>query len=68
MEVIGQIFDPYFTTKESQVGTGLGLYISKTIVEKHLKGSIKANNVDQGACFTITLPRSLEKEGLCNKQ
>jgi PAS domain S-box-containing protein len=59
-EILGQIFDPYFTTKETQVGTGLGLYISKTIIEKHLKGRIEANNIDQGACFTLHLPHVLE--------
>ncbi len=56
--ILNRVFDPYFTTKEKLNGTGLGLYISKTIVEKHLKGSIIAENSKEGACLTISLPTS----------
>ena len=49
------IFDPYFTTKESIGGTGLGLYIAKIIVEQNLKGTLKVENIYQGARFTIGL-------------
>lgn len=52
-EIIENIFDPYFTTKNELAGTGLGLYMSKTIVEKHLNGTIRAYNKDDGACFEI---------------
>ncbi|MDF1879856.1 hypothetical protein JHD50_00835 [Sulfurimonas sp. MAG313] len=55
---IAYIFDPYFTTKEKKDGTGLGLYMSKLIVEDHCDGSIQVRNVDDGACFTLTLPLS----------
>ncbi len=53
---ISKVFDPYFTTKHQFQGTGLGLYMSKTIVEKHLNGKLEVNNTENGALFKITLP------------
>ena len=41
-DVMMRMFEPYFTTKEERIGTGLGLYMCKMIVEKHLKGEIYA--------------------------
>jgi len=58
IDFMDKIFEPYFTTKESLNGTGLGLYISKTIIEKHLQGSIKVVNNDLGALFTLSIPSS----------
>ncbi len=55
-ETMERIYDPYFSTKGSAKGTGLGLYMSKTIVEEHCKGRIRASNRENGACFTVELP------------
>lgn len=54
--VMDKIFEPYFTTKE--MGTGLGLYMSKTIIETNMKGRISVANDDRGAVFSIELPIS----------
>lgn len=55
-ENISQVFEPYYTTKHESIGTGLSLYISKTIVEKNLNGTIKVKNTPNGAEFTISIP------------
>ena len=55
-EHLFSVFDAYFTTKGAKDGTGLGLYMSKTIVEKHLHGSLEVTNVGEGACFALKLP------------
>jgi signal transduction histidine kinase len=55
-EQITKIFDPYFTTKQNKSGTGLGLYITKKVVEDH-NGSIKVDSAPgTGTTFTIRLP------------
>ena len=52
-DVQPKIFDPYFTTKEQGKGTGIGLYMSKAIIEQNMEGSLTVRNVDGGAEFRI---------------
>jgi PAS domain S-box-containing protein len=59
-EVKNRIFEPYFTTKENQNGTGLGLYMVKTILDKHMQGKIAVENLSDGVEFTITLPKEID--------
>lgn len=54
-EIIEKIFDPYFSTKDSQHGVGLGLYMCKIIIEMHLNGTIEVLNQDNGTIFKISL-------------
>ncbi len=61
-KTIEKIFDPYFSTKNEKTGTGLGLYMSKTIIEKHLHGEISVTSKGQTTCFTITIPKNLQEE------
>ncbi len=56
--IIENIFEPYYTTKNEHEGTGLGLYMSKTIIEEHCSGVLSVKNSDVGAVFTITLNRN----------
>src|SRR6185369_11116595 len=52
-EIIGKVFDPYFTTKGPQQGTGVGLFMSKTIIEKNMGGRLSVHNRADGAEFRI---------------
>jgi signal transduction histidine kinase len=51
--IIDKIFDFYFTTNESVGGTGIGLYMSKNIIEKNMGGTLSAVNTEKGAQFRI---------------
>ncbi|MDD5305785.1 MAG: response regulator [Deltaproteobacteria bacterium] len=52
-EIMGKIFDPYFTTKGPQAGTGVGLFMSKAIIEKNMGGRLTVRNIADGAEFRI---------------
>ncbi len=56
VEVIDRIFEPYFTTKDPAKGTGIGLYLSKVIIEDHMHGKLSVRHVEDGASFVIVVP------------
>lgn len=59
-EIIHKLFIPYFTTKTKNNGTGIGLYMSRMIIQDHCHGTINAYSQADETTFIIKLP--LEKE------
>ncbi len=57
-----RVFEPYFTTKHKSSGTGLGLYISKMIIENSMDGTLYGENLQEGAKFTITMKKVVPDE------
>ncbi len=55
-DILSRIFEPYITTKQEEGGTGVGLYITRLIIEQKMLGEIRAYNNGSGACFEIKLP------------
>jgi len=55
IDVLDRIFDPYFTTKFKSQGTGIGLYMSKMIIEKSMRGSLYSENREEGLLTVITI-------------
>ncbi len=67
-EHLNKIFEPYFTTKDSQKGTGLGLFISQNIIQKH-NGLIEVESTPgKGTTFKVYLPCIIKEEKMAEEK
>ena len=55
-DIMERLFTAYYTTKTGERGTGIGLYMSKIIIEEHMNGKIELKNVEDGVCCSISIP------------
>lgn len=62
INIIDKIFEPYFTTKHASIGTGLGLYMCKTIIENSMNGEIFASSKKDETCFSIKIPTNIHAQ------
>jgi len=60
-DIIDKIYEPYFSTKDSKNGTGLGLYIAKMVIEKHMNGELRVLNTEKGVRFEIVFSINEQK-------
>jgi len=59
-EILENIFDPYFSTKDEKNGTGLGLYMANVILTELMKSDITVQSTNHGTTFTIRLKKSTQ--------
>jgi len=62
-ENIPKLFDPYFTTKDKDAGTGIGLYMTRLIIERNFNGNIQVSNVEDGLMTSINIPIEDDESG-----
>jgi len=61
-DILDKVFEPYFTTKHASMGTGLGLYMSRMIIQNSMGGTLEAKNQNDGVCFYIKVSVCSDKE------
>ena len=62
LEIADKVYEPYFTSKPTGKGTGIGLYMSKLIIEESMGGTLALKSLAHGTAFTISLPQQEEGE------